>query len=467
MTAKKKESFIRSTFIYSIGVFGSKVILFALVPIYSFFLSREELGEYDLVLVSVTLITPLITIQVADGVYRFLLQAEKERQKANVLITGGLTVLGGILLFSLLGSLLNQFIRYDNFDIYLLVQGASCLFIFIQQASRGLGKNTLYALMGVCNAVLVILLSAYFLLVAETGVRGLLIALATAQFLAILLVLSFSSIPGLVRSGSFVWALQRDLLKYSWPLLPNAISWWLIDLGNRYIIFFFLGDEFNGIYAIAARYSGIIALVNSIFILTWQDRAIANAGTVKEKKNEVQKIFTRFFKFELSIILVLAAAAHFLVEWTTDPAFHEAALYLPILLMAAGLSAFCAYFGALYLRDKNTLRIFTTTLTGGVVNMVFSILFIHKLGLYAVAVGSVAGFLLTFLLRFRTYPQKVPVGILILFLAVFLTSLYTQHELADEWKWGMFIFTGLIFMLINKELFLSLKSKISTSKGSM
>ena len=65
---------------YGIGTFGSKVIYFLLVPFYSFFLSKSELGIYDLILASLTIITPIITIQISEAVYRELLDPNTTNQ---------------------------------------------------------------------------------------------------------------------------------------------------------------------------------------------------------------------------------------------------------------------------------------------------------------------------------------------------------------------------------------------------
>jgi O-antigen/teichoic acid export membrane protein len=73
---------INKLFYYAVGTFGSKVIYFLLVPFYSFFLSKSELGFYDLILASLTILTPIITIQVSDAVYRELHDPKKQSLKS-------------------------------------------------------------------------------------------------------------------------------------------------------------------------------------------------------------------------------------------------------------------------------------------------------------------------------------------------------------------------------------------------
>lgn len=441
-------------------------MLFILIPIYSFFLSKEELGEYDLILISITLITPLITIQLSDAVYRFLLQEENKRTRQKIISTGFISIIIGYLCFLCLAFCIDSIIQYRFFIEFIVLQLTFCLFYFFQQLTRGLGVSKWFALMGVVNSIVVISLSLLFLLVFELGIQGILFALIIAQLGSILLILSFSDIFSYFTIRYFEKKVALDLIKYSWPLLPNAISWWLIDLGNRYIILFYLNEEFNGIYAIAARYAGVIALFNSIFILTWQDFIISDSKTKDETEKRASDIFNKFVIFELSLIILITSASKYIIEFTTDIEYHEASNYLPILLLSAGFSAFCAYYGAFYLKRKNTFGVFSTTLIGGLVNIAISVLFINEIGLYAVAIGSLIGFATTLIFRMHTFKIKInynSFGILILiYIGVLLLRYYDNLILS----FFSIVICSFIFLIANKPIILSLyqKGKIFLSK---
>lgn len=89
--------------------------------------------------------------------------------------------------------------------------------------------------------------------------------------------------------------------------------------------------------------------------------------------------------------------------------FHNAAKYLPILLISSAFASFCGFYGAFYLKEKRTKKIFTTTLIGSIINIALSVTLINYLGLYAVAFASFVGFLITFLLRFRDFELKIDI----------------------------------------------------------
>jgi O-antigen/teichoic acid export membrane protein len=75
-----KDQLINNTLIYTVGSLGSKILVFLLLPLYSFYLSKEELGIYDLILVSVNLTVPVVTFQLSEAVYRWLISANKDFQ---------------------------------------------------------------------------------------------------------------------------------------------------------------------------------------------------------------------------------------------------------------------------------------------------------------------------------------------------------------------------------------------------
>ena len=42
------------------------------------------------------------------------------------------------------------------------------------------------------------------------------------------------------------------------PLVPSTLSWWVMSVSDRYVIRFFLGASYNGIYAIATKFPSVL-----------------------------------------------------------------------------------------------------------------------------------------------------------------------------------------------------------------
>ena len=446
---------INKLFYYAVGTFGSKVIYFLLVPFYSFFLSKSDLGFYDIILASLTILTPIITIQVSDAVYRELHDPTKQSLKSAKAFSSGLSVIFfGLLIFVFIAFIFNNLFASKIFYELVLIQSSFTLYIFFQQSLRGLSLNKEYALMGTMNALLLILFSIILIYFATIELRNIVLAIACAQFISIIFATYKINFFKFFQIKNISKAKVYELLNYSFPLLPNTLSWWLIDLGSRYIILLFIGIEENGLYAVAARYAGIIALVNSIFILSWQDYVINSKSKISLNTNYFSSYLNFFIAFQIGLVILLTSFSNELIYFTTPADFHNAAKYLPILLISSAFASFCGFYGAFYLKEKRTKKIFTTTLIGSIINIAFCIALINYLGLYAVAAASFVGFLITFLLRSRDFELKVDVkNFAFLLLGYSLVFYITQFTESTNLRL-IFIAVALIsFILININIY--------------
>ena len=446
---------INTLFYYAVGTFGSKVIYFLLVPFYSFFLSKSDLGFYDIILASLTILTPIITIQVSDAVYRELHDPTKQSLKSAKAFSSGLSVIFfGLLIFVFIAFIFNNLFANKIFYELVLIQSSFTFYIFFQQSLRGLSLNKEYALMGTMNAFLLILFSIILIYFSTIELRNIILAIACAQLISIIFAIYKINFFKLFEIKNISKAKVYELINYSFPLLPNTLSWWLIDLGSRYIILLFIGIEENGLYAVAARYAGIIALVNSIFILSWQDYVINSKSKISLNTNYFSSYLNFFIAFQIGLVILLTSFSNELIYFTTPADFHNAAKYLPILLISSAFASFCGFYGAFYLKEKSTKKIFTTTLIGSIINIAFCIALINYLGLYAVAVASFVGFLITFLLRSRDFELKVDVKnfafLLLGYSSVFYITQFTESTNLRI----IFIAVALIsFILININIY--------------
>lgn len=85
----KSKTLLSNTLIYGIGNFGSKILSFGLLPLYSYFLTREEFGYYDIIVTTVTLLVPLITLQLSEAIFRWLIIPDKDESSNFHTITNG------------------------------------------------------------------------------------------------------------------------------------------------------------------------------------------------------------------------------------------------------------------------------------------------------------------------------------------------------------------------------------------
>ena len=97
----KSNSLLKNTLLYSIGNLASKGLSFILVFFTTFYLSREDVGVFDLFLTTISLLTPIVTLQLTDAVLRWLIENNQFENKARVLTTSSLILLISIFIFGM------------------------------------------------------------------------------------------------------------------------------------------------------------------------------------------------------------------------------------------------------------------------------------------------------------------------------------------------------------------------------
>ena len=96
------------------------------------------------------------------------------------------------------------------------------------------------------------------------------------------------------------------MLKYSIPLVPNMISWWVVDASDRTIVTSFLGIGMNGILSAATKFSNVISTLYSVFNLTWTESAAINIDS-EDRDEFFSKILDFIIRFFGSLILGIIA----------------------------------------------------------------------------------------------------------------------------------------------------------------
>ena len=80
----RKRELVKNTLIISIGKFSTKLVQFLLLPLYTSILTTSQYGEYDLLNIISIFLIPIITLQMDEGMFRFLIEAKNDKDKRDV-----------------------------------------------------------------------------------------------------------------------------------------------------------------------------------------------------------------------------------------------------------------------------------------------------------------------------------------------------------------------------------------------
>ena len=187
-----KSKLAKNTVIYAIGNFGTKILSYIMVLVYSYFITPDDMGYYDLVLTTISMLQPLIIFQINDGVFRFLIDSSEKKQKSiigNSLKFLSFTAVITEILFCIFCGFYN--IKYAVWIGLLLI--STMFFTLLQDIIRGLGKNKEYAFYGILNSLIMLFAEIIGLVVLKLGVETLIISKVLAYIVCIIFMIAKNS----------------------------------------------------------------------------------------------------------------------------------------------------------------------------------------------------------------------------------------------------------------------------------
>lgn len=443
---------MRDIGIYAIGNLGSKVITFLMVPLYTHYVENTaDFGYYDICLTVVFLLMPFVTLQLRDGAFRFLLDSPSERDRAAI-VTMTYKALGATILLSALATLaistLFQ-VRYIWYVLALLV--AMSVQEVVSQVFRGLGNNKAFISVGILSAFFIGVFSLVFVVWLGMGIEGVFIANILARFAAIGLVeLKIRTLLRFFKVRLNVRDTARGILRYTLPLMPGSLCWWLTGSSDRWFIQEYLGLEVNGVYAVAIRFVSILQTLAFIFYQAWQETAI-----LQYHSPDRNRFFSQVLGSYIFIICILFVGFCFSLKmcygWLVDANYQGSLPYIFPLAIAISLFAVAAYFDMGYQCAKDTKRTLPAVILSAVVNVTLNFTLTRPFGVYGVAFTLIATYLVLVTYRWfdsRRYFQLTISRGLVLPIAVALATAVPFYSNTAIWQDALSMLSAIGLMVV-------------------
>ncbi len=394
--------FLKDIGVYAIGNIGSKIITFLMVPLYTYFVhDTSDFGYYDLCLQVCLLLIPFVTLQLRDGAFRFLLDCDDHDQRQRIVsfVSRTLALTLSISAIAALGIAMFTHVQYMGYVLGLLV--AMSLQEVYSQVFRGLGNNRAFVAVGILSALGIGVFSIIFVAGLGWGIKGIFMANILARVLALVLV--EWRVRLVMRNTS--WSIDvrqagRDIIRYTLPLLPGSLCWWLTGSSDRLFISHFLSLDANGVYAVAIRFTGIISTLAIIFYQAWQETAI-----LQYNSPDRNRFFSRMLNAYIFLLAAILVGYVFMLKvnygWLVAPQYGESLNYIYPLAVSAVVFAVAAFFDMGYQCAKDTKRTLPAIVLAAIVNVVLNFLLIKLLGVYGVIVTQLVSYLVLVIYRWH------------------------------------------------------------------
>ena len=405
----KYKKLLKNSGVFAIANLGSKIISILLVPLYTYVLSSNEYGTIDIMTVTISLLLPLVTASIFEATLRFSIKSSY--RKSDIFTSSFFIGLIGNLIFLSIFPLVKkvEFINKYIIIFYIILFFQSINQVFAQFA-RGIGADKVFAFNGVLNTIVTIFLNLIFVLKLNLGVLGYFLSIIISNIICNIYLTFSLKLWGFFNIKSFNIPLIKEMLGYSFPLIPNAIMWWIMNVSDRYLITFFINISANGIYALANKVPTILNVIGSVFFQSWQISAIEE-GESNNKSEFYTNVFSAFSTFLLIIVSGILIVIRFIVENILSNEYNFVWKYVPLLLMAVVFSSFATFLGTNYISMKKTKGVFKTTIIGAISNTILNIILIPIFGLNGAAFSTMLSYFLVWLIRIKDTKSFVNIKI--------------------------------------------------------
>ena len=402
----KIKELTKNTIILLVGTFFTKILQYFLLPIYTGYLTTTEYGYIDLFYTIISLLIPIIGLQIEQGVFRYLINNRNNIHEKEKYISSSFFFLmiasfvSFIVLFVVLLFINNNYKWIILANLYLSLFSG-----YLMQISRGLGDNKTFSISGVITSFFTIIFNIFFLVSIHLKIDGMLYGsligyiIGNLYLLAKLKIIKYLSIKHIDKNA------LRTMMSYSLPMIPNSISWWIFSSSDRFVISYFISVSATGLLSIAYKFSNIGVIIYNVFnmSLTESVSLYIDEEDVEDYFNKVfNSIGQLFFVVGTLIIIGMPCAFKLLINSNFADAYH----LIPIAIVATEFQVLSGMLGTIYVAKNNTKSIAITSIISALTNIVIDILLVNFIGIYAAVISTLLSYLILFIYRIKEVNKK-------------------------------------------------------------
>ena len=445
---KKENEYIKNTIILLIGKFSSQIIAFLLLPLYTYKLKTSDYGYIDLIQTYISLLAPILLLQLDSAVFRYLIEhRENNEEKKSIITNSSLFLLLVIVLIPIIASIIHKFIVI-NYYIYIIINLIMLIVNnYVLSITRGFGDNKTYSKSSVLSCIIMFITNFILIVGCELDARSILIGSILSNFLTSIYLCIKEKIYKYISIKKINKQTLKKLFKYSIPMIPSVISWWIVGLSDRTMIAYYISTAANGIYSVSCKFSNLINSVFSIFNMSWQETASIHIND-SDACVFFSKIMTNIYKIFVILSCGIIGLLPIFFEIIIGTEYTDAYQYIPILVFANICYVADGLLGGIYVAKKMTKKVAITTVYSAIINIAINLLLIAKMKLYAACISTVIAYLIILVYRYIDVRKIIKIKFNIKTLVVYIIGyivLLLPYYLRYRWLSLFLLLVELLF----------------------
>lgn len=400
MSNNREKKFVKNTIIIFLSKFCTQFLSFFLLPIFTSLLSTEEYGYFDLYSTYAWLLAIFLTLQLENGMFRFLIdKRNNEKEEKNIITSGMIIILVQLLIFILLYIICRRLLAIKNIEYIFIMTISTSILNLMLQIARGFGKNIEYSIASIISGISNVVFCILFIKILSLKLLGIVLAYILSGIIpSIYLFIKMKTYK--YFDFKFISKIKIiELVKYSFPLIPNSISSWIMSISDKVMISFFLGVAFNGIYSISTKFSILLSHIFTVFSLSWTESASMSTND-SDRSTFFSKIVNNVFVLCSFICLIMLSIMPIIFKVLIEKSYFSAYKYIPILVLASFFELFSILIGGIFIALKMPKEIAKTTIIGGFLNIIINFVFLKKYGVIVACISTLISYIYIAVIRY-------------------------------------------------------------------
>lgn len=461
----KEKKLAKNTIIILVSKIFTQFLSILLLPLLTAVLSTHDYGSFDLITTYAWFITGFMSLQIENGIFRFIIDSRGKKDEISTIITSGMfSILISAIIFSCIYLPIFYLLDVKYYFLIYLYAISTILLNVPLQISRGLGDNVTYAVASIMTGIINISMSFITLYVFHLGIKGLVISIVLANVVGCVFIFIRKKFYLYIKRKARNKNMSLKILKYSLPLFPNSISSWIMNISDKIMISYYINNSATGLYSVATKFPLLLSHLYSVFNLSWSEAASVNV-TDADRNLFFSKSINRMFIICSSICLIVMASMPIIFSIMIDIKFSISYNYVPILILASIFELFTILLGGVYISFKLSKNIALTTTIASAFNVLINFIFLRKYGIVVACISTLVSYVILAIIRYINIRKYIKLKlnikyylIIILTYLVILPLYYWKNSFISTIL--MLLITIIITIILNRAIIKQINNKI-------
>lgn len=395
-----KDTIARGAMIVMFSSVLTGVVTFALMPLWTYFLSPEEFGLFGLVQASAGLVQGIVGLGIYAAMGRFVHDDLHNEHHVGSIVSNSIkcTWVASALLCCAAAFIVTAYLGGSTDDgqvwLYVLISmvwvwfnvsnsQASALFVAFEKHHINAIVNITSLLVGSGIAVALVVWADYGILGRFLG------NLAGAGLVGVVL------IYWLIKrywKYKLEWKTSKAMLVYGAPLIVHTLASILLAIGDRFVIERMIGLQAAGLYTVAYLFGKPLEFLIGAISQAWSPRYFRQMQNGEEGDKAIRKFNKYWTLIMVSFVCVATIIAPIIFTWLVEERYQPAS---PVIAPVIGglflMGVYHLSVGPIYVAKKTHL-VATTTLVSALVNIGANIILVPMYGIVGAAYGTLISY---------------------------------------------------------------------------